>query len=329
LRADRLLSLLMLLQNRGRMSARELAVELEVSERTIYRDIDALGTTGVPIYGEPGREGGYALLDSYRTTLTGLSESEVRALFMLSIPAPLADLGVSREFKAALLKLTAALPAAHRQGEEKVRQRFYLDSTWWDRDEGPVPHLQVLHQAVWNDRRVILKHQPMPEALAMERKVDPYGLVAKSGAWYLVFGLSDNPPELRSPRVHRVGDLLDVRSTGEAFARPDDFELESFWKEWCAVRTEERRFYRVLVRVAPTMVNRLPWYFGDGIRRRMGEVGPPDADGWVRLELFFDYFEVARARLMAFGQALEVLEPEPLRLSILDHAQQLIKLYDR
>ena len=131
MRADRLLSLLMLLQTRGRMTAVCLSHELEVSERTIYRDINALSATGVPIYGEPGREGGYSLLDSYRTSLTGLNEGEVRALFMMQIPDALAQLGVSQELKAALLKLTAALPAARRADEEKVRQRFYLDSTPW------------------------------------------------------------------------------------------------------------------------------------------------------------------------------------------------------
>lgn len=145
MRADRLLSLLMLLQIRGRMTARELAKELEVSERTIYRDIDALSIAGVPVYGEPGPEGGYALVDSYRTNLTGLTEGEVRALFMLSIPAPLADLGVSHELRAALPKLSAALPNARRRDEERVRQRFHLDSTWWRQGEERVPHLQTIH----------------------------------------------------------------------------------------------------------------------------------------------------------------------------------------
>ena len=156
MRADRLLSLLMLLQTRGKMTAQALAQELEVSERTIYRDIDALCTSGVPIYGEAGLDGGYALLDSYRTNLTGLSEAEVRALFMLNVPAPLADLGVSRELKSALLKLTAALPAARRPHEEHVRQRFYLDSAGWQRDEEAVPHLKTIHQAVWQDRKLYL-----------------------------------------------------------------------------------------------------------------------------------------------------------------------------
>ena len=143
MRADRLLSLLMLLQARGRMTAQELAAELEVSERTIYRDINALSASGVPVYAESGPGGGCALLDSYRTNLTGLTADEARALFMLNIPAALDQLGVTQELKAALLKLSAALPEARRRDEERIRQRIHLDSTWWFQAEEPLPHLQT------------------------------------------------------------------------------------------------------------------------------------------------------------------------------------------
>ena len=125
MRADRLLSLLMLLQTHGKLPAHQLAKELEVSERTIYRDIEALSMAGIPVYGEPGREGGFALVDHYRTTLTGLSDAQVQALFMLNIPAPLADLGIRQEARTALLKIAAALPGDHREDERRVRQRFY------------------------------------------------------------------------------------------------------------------------------------------------------------------------------------------------------------
>ena len=148
MRADRLLSILLLLQARGRMTAHQLAQELEVSVRTIYRDIDALSTAGVPVYAERGPGGGCELIDSYRTSLTGLNKDEVHALFMLSIPAPLDELGVSQELKTALRKLAAALPAARRQDEERVRQRITLDWTGWNQPADPVPHLQTIQQAV-------------------------------------------------------------------------------------------------------------------------------------------------------------------------------------
>ena len=185
MRADRLLSILMILQARGRVTAQQLAEELEVSVRTVYRDMDALSAAGVPVYAERGPGGGCSLLDSYRTTLTGLTRDEVRALFMLSIPAPLAELGVGQELKAALLKLSAALPASRRYDEAHVRQRIHLDSVGWSETVEPVPHLRTVQQAVWEDRKLQLTYRLPFEAQA-EWLVEPYGLVAKAGTWYLV-----------------------------------------------------------------------------------------------------------------------------------------------
>src|SRR5512139_384786 len=189
MRADRLLSLLMLLQARGRMTAQELAQELEVSERTIYRDINALSASGVPVYAESGPGGGCALLDSYRTNLTGLTADEARALFMLSIPAPLDQLGVTQELKAALLKLSAALPEARRHDEERVRQRVYLDSLNWFQAEEAAPYLQTLYRAVWDDRKVAITLRVQFDAFIdaqIEQVIAPYGLVSKAGVWHIV-----------------------------------------------------------------------------------------------------------------------------------------------
>ena len=322
MRADRLLSLMMLLQARGRMTATKLAEELEVSERTIYRDMDALSAAGVPLYGEPGPEGGFALLDSYRTTLTGLSEGEVRALFMLSIPAPLAELGVSQDLKAALLKLSAALPDARRRDEERVRQRFHLDATWWHQNDDSPPHLQTVHQAVWEDRKLYLTYRTWAVP-AIEHLVDPYGLAAKAGVWYLVCAAGGRV------RVHRVSDLLDARLTDESFARPADFDLVVFWRKWCAERERSHSSYPVTVRVAPDFVPVLPWYFGERIHALIAQAGPPDAEGWVTLELTFESLWAARDRLLSFGRGVEVLEPYALRRSILDYASQIVDLYTR
>jgi predicted DNA-binding transcriptional regulator YafY len=320
MRADRLISLLMLLQARGRTTARELAEELEVSERTIYRDIDALSAAGVPVYGEAGREGGYALLDPYRTSLTGLTAGEVRALFMLSIPEALADLGMSQELKQALLKLSAALPAGRRADEEQVRQRFYLDTTWADEEGGPVPHLQTLYQAVWQDRRIRLTYRPLPP-VEIEQCVDPYGLVAKAGAWHLVCARQGGM------RVHRVSDLITVSLLDETFERPEGFDLGDFWKAWCAERAQMQAVYPVNVRISGEMVPFLPMYFGEGIKAKIIQAGPADEDGWITLELSFESLEAARDRLLAFGRGMEVLSPRALRESILDYAAQITALY--
>ena len=319
MRADRLLSLLMLLQARGRMTAKALSEELEVSERTIYRDMEALSMAGVPLYSEAGPEGGFALLDGYRTTLTGLTDGEVRALFMLSIPAPLAELGVSRELRSALLKLSAALPDARRQDEEQVRQRFHLDSTWWHQGEDSVPHLQTIHQAVLQDHQLDLKYRPMP-TVEIEQRVDPYGLVAKAGVWHLVCARNGRV------RVHCVSDLLDARMMDETFERPAQFDLAAFWRTWRVEREKSHAAYPVLVRVAPNFSPWLPMYF-DHIREKIAQAVPPDAEGWITLELDFESLEAARDRILGLGRGVEVLKPPALRKSILDYATQIVALY--
>ena len=317
MRADRLLSIMMILQARGRVTAKALATELEVSERTIYRDMDALSGAGVPIYSETGPNGGYALLDHFRTNLNGLTEGEVRALFMLSIPAPLADLGVSRELRAALLKLSAALPAARRQDESWVRQRFHLDATGWQPAEAQVPHLSTIHQAVWTDRRLTVVYRPIPP-ITIERVVDPYGLVAKAGVWYLVCARQG------VLQVFQVAELVNVRMVEEGFTRPAGFDLAAFWAEWCAEYAELRRQFTAVVRVAPGFIGELPRYFGSAGQR---EVAPAGDQGWVTLELSFPSFAAARERLLGFGGGVEVLEPQALRRSIQDFAAQIVALY--
>ena len=319
MRADRLLSLLLLLQTRGQMTAHTLAKELEVSERTIYRDIDALSCAGVPIYGEPGREGGYALVDSFRTNLTGLTEEEVRALFMLNIPAPLDDLGAGQPLKTALLKLSASLPHARRQDEGWVRQRFHLDTTWWHRHEAQLPHLQTIHTAVWQDRKLHIVYQTAV-SVGLERIVSPYGLVAKAGAWYLVCARNG------AIRVHRVSNLVDVRISSDAFTRPKDFDLAQYWDEWCTKYETHFSDFTASVRVSPNFIPWLPRYFGNAIRTKIASA-QSDATGWITLELAFKSFEAAREMLLGFGRSVEVLKPCALRRSILDYAEQIMALY--
>jgi len=320
MRADRLVSLLLLLQARGRMTARALARELEVSERTIYRDIDALGMAGIPVYGDPGPEGGYSLLDSYRTTLTGLSEGEVRALFLLSLPTPLADLGIGQELKAALLKLAAALPAAQREAEAWVRRRVLLDPAWWDAAEEETPHLPAIQRAVWQDRRLHIAYSSWSIPV-IERLADPYGLVAKAGVWHLVCAYEGGI------HVHRAARLLDARPVAETFTRPDSFDLAAFWANWCAERGRMRAAYPVTVRVAPDFVPLLPAYFGEGIRSRLAQTGSPAVDGRITLTLNFASLDEARERILGFGRGVEVLAPYALRRSVLDYAEQIVNLY--
>jgi predicted DNA-binding transcriptional regulator YafY len=319
MRADRLLSLLMLLQTRGRMTARDLAEELEVSERTIYRDIDALSFAGVPVYAVRGPGGGCDLLDSYRLSLTGLNEDEVQALFMVSIPAPLAQLGVSQKLKTALLKLTTALPGTTHHQEQWVRQRIHVDVVPWFQPEEPVPHLGMLHQAVTQDRRIQLTYQLHFEARATWQ-VDPYGLVTKAGVWYLVCAREGKI------RVYRVSKILDAQISDDRIERPEDFNLAACWETWCKEAEKDRPHYPVKARVAPELLPHLERYFNDSVRKLVRQEGVQEEER-ITLTLPFETFFAARSRILGFGNSIEVLEPEALRLSVMDFASQITVLY--
>jgi predicted DNA-binding transcriptional regulator YafY len=233
MRADRLLSLLMLLQARGRVTARELAERLEVSERTIYRDLEALSAAGIPVYGERGPGGGCILLDSYRAGaplrwgIPALTEAEARALLLAAAPGLVVDLGLRPALERALLKLLTALPASSRGHAERARRRFYLDLTAWYPAEVASPHLQILQQAVWEDRQVLITWDPTQIPRDDER-MDPYGLVAKGGAWYLVAAAAG------AIQVRPVAWIRTVALAEERFERPVAFDLAAYWTAWCA-----------------------------------------------------------------------------------------------
>ena len=318
MRADRLISILMLLQARGQMTAQTLATELEVSERTIYRDVDALGMAGVPLYCEAGPGGGIGLLESYRTTLTGLTDGEVRALFAVSVPDALAATGIDDELRSALRKLAAALPPT-RHTDDALHTEVHVDVAGWEHGEESVPHLHLLHQAV-RQRRIVKMRCRRFHGVAIESTVAPLGLVVKAGAWQLV--------HLRADRtwVQPVRDILDVALTAANFTRPAGFDLRRFWQEWCAAVATQRALYNVTVRVAPPMQASLPQHFGAAVHQRMAQA-PRDAAGWITLELGFDSLETARAVMLALGGGVEVLAPEALRRSVLDYAEQIVGVY--
>jgi predicted DNA-binding transcriptional regulator YafY len=322
MRADRLLSLLMLLQTRGQMSARDLADELEVSERTIYRDIIALSTSGVPVYASRGPGGGVRLIEEYRTTLTGLTTEETRALFMMSIPAPLTQLGVGEQFKGALLKLSASLPDTRRVDESRTRQRIHLDSSWWFQSGQAVPCLQTIQQALFQDRCLHMKVRWEFFNTEFEQDAQPYGLVAKANVWYLVYGRGG------TPHVTRVSQIVEAELTPEFFSRPPGFQLEAFWEGWCR-EYESQPPFCARVRVSPDALPMLAEYVGERARGQIASRQMPDGDGWVTLDLPFESFVAARSRLLGLGRAVEVLEPESLRKSLVDFAEQIVLFYKK
>ena len=300
----RLLSILLLLQARGRMTAPQLAREFEVSIRTILRDIDQLSAAGVPVYAERGRAGGFQLMDGYRTKLTGLSQPEAEAIFLAGLPGPAAELGLSSLLSAARLKLLAALPAQVQPGAERIASRFHLDPAGWFRDADPTPFLQVVARAVWDERCVMLRYG---QGDGPARKVAPLGLVLKGGVWYLIAQGG------RTIRTYRVANIQDVNLLDEAVVRPKDFDLAAHWD--AASRDYEAGVYRIHaeVRLSPK---------GRALLRMLGphvvaaaDETASDADkaGWVRCILPIESEDDGVRELLRLADEVEVVGPPDLR----------------
>jgi predicted DNA-binding transcriptional regulator YafY len=312
------------------MTARELAQRLEVSERTVYRDIEALSSSGIPVYAERGPGGGCILPEGYRINLTGLTEDELRTLFI----TPLADLGMEKARDAALLKLLAALPTTQRQSVEYTRQRMYFDPVGWFYSTEASPFMPLLREAVWGNRRVILRYRKRNTDL-VDRLVEPLGLVCKAGIWYLV-ALSNG-----NNRVYRISRVRNVALTDEHFQRPHDFDLEHYWKAWCVEFQARLHPYEVCLRIAPQFVPILPYVMGESIYQVLEEAEPPDCEGWLTIKLRFESLEVACGFVLGFvynanagttvppdfETVVEVLEPQELREAIIQIADRLYTFY--
>jgi predicted DNA-binding transcriptional regulator YafY len=321
MRADRLISIIMLLQIHARMTAEELSLELEVSPRTIYRDISALNQAGIPIYTDRGPGGGIALIESYRTSLTGMNEDETRALFMLNIPQALVDLGVGQKLKSALLKLAVALPPGQQRVQAHTQQRIYLDSTSWDEPVKPLPHLGILHQAVWQDKRVRLDFRGSFDT-ELEFVVEPLGLVAKMNTWYLI-GKDKN-----HVRVFNVSDITGVEILAESFTRESSFDLSGFWKDWCSSFEMRRSYYTARLAVTPSLLKKLGLYLGETVKFNIGDRFICGDKEWYDVTIRYEHFFRARESVLNFGRAAMVLEPDALKVSVQDFAQQIVELYN-
>lgn len=321
MRADRLLSILLLLQSNRRVTAQKLAAKLEVSERTIYRDLEALSVAGVPVYAERGPGGGCALLGEYRTSLTGLNEADVRALLLSGVPRPLADLGLEKALEAALLKLVVALPSTRRPDAERARQLLHLDAAAWNNPgTEDVPHLRVLQEAVWQERKVRLTYRRNDRAV-VERLVSPLGLVAKTSVWYLV-GMVEG-----QTRAYRVSRIQTAILTDETFERPSGFDLAAYWADWCAQFRASLSQYPVTLRIAPEGVPILPHIFGEGAHTLVAQADPPDAEGWITLRRTFETIEAACTMILGLGTLVEVLEPPELRERVVSQAASVVAFY--
>lgn len=319
MRADRLLSLVLLLNARGRLTARQLATELHVSERTIYRDVEALSLAGVPICTLAGQDGGLFLDEGYRVTLTGLNADQVRALFAASGAGPLGDLGLAGAHADSQLKLLAALPTSQRAEAERVRQRIYIDPALWFQSSEGLPFIQDLQRAVWEDRRVRIEYHAV-ETAWRARELDAYGLVAKANVWYLVGRKPDG--EWRS---YRIGRLRGVEVLETTFERDPAFDLVAFWREACAI-FERDSTTRVPPCVATLRVHQTgDWYFPGFLEGRYRRLTDPDSDGWSTLQVTFASRDEARTRILGLGTAVDVIDPPDLGDDVREIARAIVE----
>ncbi|PWI06824.1 transcriptional regulator [Streptomyces sp. NWU339] len=341
MRAARLIKMVLLLQSRPSMTAAELARELEVSERTVTRDAQALSEAGVPVYADRGRAGGYRLVGGYRTRLTGLARGEAEALFLSGVPGALREMGLEDAASAARLKVSAALLPSLRDASRTAAQRFHLDAPGWFREPVTPELLPAVADAVWDDRRVTARYLRGEGEHRREvvRELEPYGLVLKAGVWYLCARV----PGHGAFRVYRVDRFTAVEPVDparpERFERDREFELPAFWEERAEQFARSILRTEVVVRLSPEGVRALPRSVEasaaaaarEALAQAAGVAGEFDGDGggWVTVTLPVESEEVAHTQLTALGPEVEVLAPASLRERFAAQAVRLARLYGR
>ncbi|WP_395645558.1 helix-turn-helix transcriptional regulator [Terricaulis sp.] len=321
MRASRLLSILILLQLRGRLSAEALAAEFEVSVRTIYRDIDQLSAAGVPVYAERGRAGGFQLMDGYRTKLTGFTPAEADALPLASIAGAAADLGVGEEAAAAQLKLLASLPPDSGASAQRVAQRFHLDPmNWYSRGEA-LDILPALASAVWRDQRVRIRYESWKDVVM--RDLDPLGLVMKGGLWYFVAAAK------KQPRTYRVSNIKALEVLESRAQRPARFDLAKYWTAWS--RDFETRLLseRASVKLSPLGLRLLRDVSPAAHEAALVSLQPAKPDGWVKAEIPVEPGIQAVRQFLRLGTDAEVTEPAALRAALAKEARAIAAKYAR
>jgi predicted DNA-binding transcriptional regulator YafY len=341
MRADRLLQIMLLLQTRGSMTTRELAKRLEVSERTIHRDMEALSAAGIPVYAERGAAGGWRMMEGYRADWTGLRKNELLALLSSEPHRHLTDLGFGAAYEAAVLKVLASLSPSLRRDADYMRQRVYVDAAGWHQSGDEVPCLSILQEAVWEDRKLRFLYASGGESIANERVVNPLGLVLKGSLWYLVAARDEH--ELRTYRVSRIKDATLLE---EPVVRPNSFDLAAYWERSVDRFRSELPHYSAHVLVHPSACTRLEqtryvqvakWRDAQmdgasspGLQPLMQDADSERTDGsviWREAEIEFNTLESACDILLGFGTKVRVLEPLELCEALLEAANNIVLAY--
>jgi predicted DNA-binding transcriptional regulator YafY len=308
----------LLLQANHQMTSRDLASRLEVSERTIHRDMEALSGAGIPVTAERGSGGGWSLLGDYRTSLTGLNEAEIQSLFLTKPAKLLADLHLEKAADGALLKLLASLPSTFRQGAERARQRIHVDVSGWSRREEAVPFLPVLQEALWMERKLAITYERGENSEPVERLISPFGLVAKGSVWYLVGAVEGNV------RTYRVSRISNVEVLDEAAPVPVEFNLAEYWEQSASTFKSSVSKYLATFWVSPAVMLRLGFA---GRFARVQETEETDARGWKKVHVGFDVEEMACEYAVSFGPNLEVIEPLTLREKVITMTKATLDFY--
>ena len=319
MRASRLLSLLMLLQSRGRVSAQALAQALEVSVRTIHRDVDELSAAGVPIWADRGRLGGFQLQPGWRTRVDGLTAPEAQAMFLGGLPGPATELGLGEAMASAQLKLLAALPEGWREDARRVSARFHLDPIDWYRGPSATDHLPLVAQAVWSERRLSMRYESWKGEV--RRSVDPLGLVLKAGVWYLAARVGNGV------RTYRLSNILELEVGDESFERPPDFDLAAWWL------ASTRRFEKELavdtaqLRVSAAGMKALRDLGAAVAQAAEASASEADEAGWRRVTIPIESIAHAAQQVLRLGAQAEVLKPAALRRELLERIEAVAVLY--
>lgn len=314
MRADRLLAILMLLQTHGKRTTQQMAREVGVSRRTILRDLDALSNAGIPVYTESGPGGGVALDEKYQLALSGLSATDLPALFVSGMPSLLGDVGMEGRAEEILLQLFAALPIYHQQAVQQIRHRLHVDPLWWWREEQPLPHWEVLQAGVFEDRKIRASYERHDGTLS-ERVLEPYSLVSKAGIWYLV---ARRDGEWRTYRVSR---FRQVTLLSERFARDANFDLAAYWHAHVEAMQSSLPHFDFTLRIPIARVEFLRYHIvGNSMITEL-----PDVEGWFRAAIQVPSMETAMMLIFGLGAEAEVIEPEILRREIVESARRFVQ----
>ncbi|MFC7679401.1 helix-turn-helix transcriptional regulator [Paenibacillus sp. GCM10028914] len=315
MKADRLLSILLILQNQGKMTSRNLAEKLEVSERTINRDMEALSAAGIPVYAERGLHGGWRLSDQYQTKLTGMKKEELMSLLLSNQDHLLMDLGIRQHYESAFQKLLASSPDSIRKDAEIVRSRIHIDGAGWSPSHDSVSWLNTVQEAVWSERKLTIQYQR--EDKIVERIIHPLGLIAKRNVWYVV---AETDGDLRTYRISR---FLDAKILEETFERPTDFDLAKCWESSINEFKQNLPRYPATIFIEESRLSRLERERYVGIMNKS-----PYKPNWLIAEVQFDTLESACEIILSHGPAIRVHSPEELKERVLNQAQQIAAQYE-